>query len=298
MVPLQAEAMDAVAVDPAHLAVLLGRNEERAVRIVSSRTGDSTAEFPVAAGAEQLGYAGAQSLLDSAAGPAGVVEIRSPAGAVTSTVKLGAPILALAGADERHAFALVGGRSPRVVEIDLTSARVAGAVEPPAGTVSLAAHASGPEASLVAGTRDGGIYLRLAGAPTWDRIAVDGNAPVFSLSGSAIYAFQTVGDSKGVAVIQLPSQLQVRLFPVSLDARRMFGIDDGTLGIFEQSGKAANVRLISCASPMLAVEARSKHSKFSFGDGQQWSLLGLATPDPDETQAPRPDSTGAAYAGC
>jgi hypothetical protein len=87
------------------------------------------------------------------------------------------------------------------------------------------------------------------------------------------------------------------LIPVALDARRMTTADDGSLLIFERAGSVANARFIPCRSPLLAIEPRIKHSKF-FGGGAPWQLLGVATPDPDASEAPQPDATGSKRAGC
>jgi hypothetical protein len=148
---------------------------------------------------------------------------------------------------------------------------------------------------LLVGDSDARLSLLKPAARAWSSLRVPGTQPAFSPAGDAIYAFQRVASSRVIAVIALPPGLQVRIFPVSLEAVRMSAAPDGTLAIFERSAKTADVRFIACSSRLLAVAPRYKHGTF-FGGGVPWQLVGLATPDPQETEWPTP--SGGVEMGC
>jgi len=296
IVGLPADSDDVVVIDAGHVAVLRGASQ-KAIGILALQDASTVAQFAVPDQTRSLAFAGTNALVDVIPGAHAMVELRSLGGALQAHVTLPHPILSVAGIDATRALVLVAGRPAHVAQVDFTAGRVTSNVVAPAGAVTLAALASGPDSSLLVGTVKGDLYERIAGATTWQHLPVNGTEPAYSFSGSAMYAFQQVAGSKVVAVISRTYQLPVRLFPVSLDAMWMRAVDDGTLALFERTATAANVRLIACSSRLLAVDPIQKRSRF-FGGGAPWQVLGFATPDPTLTEAPIPESTAGLGGGC
>ncbi len=293
---LPADTTDIAPLDADRVAILRG-DREKAVSVVSVH-GETLAQFEVPPQTIALGYAGPDAVLDVIGGPHGVVELRGVGGGTEASIPVHGRVVAVAGIDAKRAFALIDGRPQTIDQLDFNTSRIVGKTVAPRDARSLAALPSGPDSSLLVGTSAAQIYERIPGATNWQRLPLPGTNPAYSFSGSAIYAFQTVGATKAVAVVVRPYLLQVRLFPVSFDAVNMRATDDGTLVIYERTAKAANMRLVPCGSPLLAVEPLQKRNRF-FGGGAPWQLLGHAGPDPASLQAtPLPEPTAGISAGC
>jgi hypothetical protein len=185
---------------------------------------------------------------------------------------------------------LTGGPKLSVARVDLASRRTDQKIAAPSGSTDLAAF-RGFGTWLAVSGQAAPLSYRAPSDTRWKPLFTSGTKPAFSMTGNAVYAFQQVQRSRMVSVIAMPFRLQVRLFPVSIGAVHMTTLPDGTLAIFERSLHTADVRFIACSSPLLAVEPRYKHGKF-FGGGIPWQLLGLATPEPADTDPPAPASTG------
>jgi len=128
-----------------------------------------------------------------------------------------------------------------------------------------------------------------------------GYDPIFSAPPGAGLALQRVEDQKVVVVFNLPSGLQVRIFPAAADTRRIAETTDGSLLIFEHVADSWSARYIDCTSALVAVGARSvkgsafQRGKLPFETGA--GPLTVAPPGggaPAQAAAPPPEDAAAA----
>ncbi len=152
IVALPADADDVVVVDANHLAVLRGTSQ-KAITILTLQDGSMAALFAVPDQTRSLAFAGPNALVDVLPGAHATLELRSLGGGLQTHVSLPHPILSVAGIDATRAVVLVAGRPPHVAQVDFNVGRITSSVAAPAGAVTLAALASGPDQFVARGHR-------------------------------------------------------------------------------------------------------------------------------------------------
>lgn len=219
--------------------------------------------------------------------PEGHIAVRRSAFAVAATAE--------------RAYVLARERTGlRIVTYDLTRKGQTGATEAPPDAVSIAARGGTGGDALLVGDRGGRIWYRPPRRNDWALLDTPGSDPIFSVPPGAGLALQHVEEQTIVVVFNLPSGLQVRMFPAAADTRRIAETTDGSLLILEHVADSWSARYIDCASPLLAVGARTlkgsafQRGKLPFETGAE--PLPVAPPGagaPAQTAAP-PDEAAAA----